>query len=147
MSPDAPTPSQFTSEAFTSVLRKRGIAISMDGMDRAFGNIMVERLWRTVKYEDVYLRDYHMPAEARVGSARYFAYYNHLRRHRTLGHRTPANVYGLAVPTRRDSLRSSSGHVIHADGSTLFQAGICPAHGDMLHMRLSGRVTLAYWTC
>ena len=88
--------SQFTSTAFTTVLTKAGVAISMDGVGRAFDNIMVERLWRTVKYEDVYLRDYQTPAEARIGLGRYFAYYNHLRRHRSLGRRTPANVYGLA---------------------------------------------------
>jgi len=86
---------QFTSEAFTGVLSGVGIAISMDGVGRAFDNIMIERLWRTVKYEDVYLRDYETPAEARVGLERYFAYYNHLRRHRSLGRRTPASVYGL----------------------------------------------------
>jgi len=89
--------SQFTSEAFTGVLAESGIAISMDGVGRAFDNIMVERLWRTVKYEDVYLRDYQTPAEARLGLERYFAYYNHLRRHRSLGRRTPADVYGLAA--------------------------------------------------
>lgn len=87
--------SQFTSEAFTGVLSEAGIAISMDGVGRAFDNIMVERLWRTVKYEDVYLRDYQTPAEARLGLDRYFAYYNHLRRHRSLDRRTPASVYGL----------------------------------------------------
>jgi len=87
--------SQFTSEAFTGVLTAAGIAVSMDGVGRAFDNIMVERLWRTVKYEDVYLRDYETPAEARMGLGRYFAYYNHVRRHRSLKHRTPASVYGL----------------------------------------------------
>ena len=91
--------SQFTSEAFTKVLTEAGIAISMDGVGRAFDNIMVERLWRTVKYEDVYLRDYQTPAEARLGLDRYFAYYNHLRRHRSLGRRTPASVYGLEAST------------------------------------------------
>ena len=87
--------SQFTSEAFTGVLIEAGVAISMDGAGRAFDNIMVERLWRTVKYEDVYLRDYETPAEARLGLGRYFAYYNHQRRHSSLGRRTPASVYGL----------------------------------------------------
>ncbi len=91
--------SQFTSEGFTKVLIQAGVAISMDGVGRAFDNIMVERLWRTVKYEDVYLRDYETPAEARLGLDRYFAYYNHRRRHRSLGRRTPASVYGLeALP-------------------------------------------------
>jgi len=89
--------SQFTSEAFTGVLGQAGIAVSMDGVGRAFDNIMVERLWRTVKYEDVYLRDYQTPAEARLGLERYFAYYNHQRRHSSLGRRTPASVYGLEV--------------------------------------------------
>ncbi|NIA21638.1 MAG: transposase [Anaerolineaceae bacterium] len=65
---------------------------------------MVERLWRTVKYEDVYLRDYETPAEARLGLARYFAYYDHLRRHRSLGRRTPAEVYGLALSTSDQKL-------------------------------------------
>jgi len=108
--------SQFTSEAFTKVLAKAGIAISMDGVGRAFDNIMVERLWRTVKYEDVYLRDYETPAEARLGLERYFAYYNHRRRHRSLGRRTPASVYGLelssaerkvlVLPSRRDRIEA-----------------------------------------
>ena len=87
--------SQFTSEAFSGELGSAGIAISMDGVGRAFDNIMVERLWRSVKYEDVYLRDYETPAEARLGLARYFAYYNHLRRHSSLDRQTPASVYGL----------------------------------------------------
>lgn len=68
--------SQFTSEAFTGLLTQHGIAISMDGVGRAFDNIMVERLWRTVKYEDVYIRDYKNPAEARFGLRRYFDHYN-----------------------------------------------------------------------
>jgi len=88
--------SQFTSEAFTGLLTRHGVAISMDGVGRAFDNIMVERLWRTVKYEDVYIRDYKNPAEARFGLGRYFDYYNHRRRHRSLGRKTPAAVYGLA---------------------------------------------------
>jgi len=111
--------SQFTSEAFTGVLSGAGIAISMDGVGRAFDNIMVERLWRTVKYEDVYLRDYETPAEARLGLGRYFGYYNHLRRHRSLGRRTPGSVYGLAAsgmdrnllatPARTDMFETGGG--------------------------------------
>ena len=88
--------SPFTGEAFTGVLTGEGIAISMDGAGRAFDSHLVERLWRTVKYEDVYLRDYQTPAEARLGLGRYFVYYDHRRRHRSLGRRTPASVYGLA---------------------------------------------------
>jgi putative transposase len=90
--------SQFTSEGFTTVLTAAGIAISMDGVGRAFDNIMVERLWRTVKYEAVYLRDWETPAEARLGLGGYFRYYNHQRRHRSLSRQTPAGVYGLAEP-------------------------------------------------
>ena len=91
--------SQFTSQAFTDILKNHAIAISMDGVGRAFDNIMVERLWPTVKYEDVYLRDYQTPAEARLGLARYFVYYNHHRRHRSLNRQTPASVYDLASPS------------------------------------------------
>ncbi|MDZ7815921.1 MAG: integrase core domain-containing protein [Planctomycetota bacterium] len=86
--------SQFTSRAFTDVLIRKGISISMDGAGRAFDNIMVERLWRTVKYEDVYQKDYSTMSECRAGMERYFAYYNHTRRHSSLGRRTPATVYG-----------------------------------------------------
>jgi putative transposase len=63
---------------------------------QGFDNIMVERLWRTVKYEEVYIRDYRTAAEARFGLRRYFEYYNQRRRHQSLGRRTPAAVYGLA---------------------------------------------------
>jgi putative transposase len=96
--------SQFTSEDFTGVLSKAGIAISMDGVGRAFDNIMVERLWRTVKYEDVYLREYQTPAEARMGLERYLAYYNHQRRHSSLERRTPADVYGLEITAAEEQL-------------------------------------------
>lgn len=101
--------SQFTSEAFTGLLTKHGIAISMDGVGRAFDNIMVERLWRTVKYEDVYIRDYKNPAEARFGLGRYFEYYNHRRRHRSLGRKTPTAVYGLANRRYFDIIKTDGG--------------------------------------
>lgn len=101
--------SQFTSEAFTGLLTTHGIAISMDGVGRAFDNIMVERLWRTVKYEDVYIRDYKNPAEARFGLRRYFAYYNQRRRHRSLNRRTPAVVYGLVKKKDFDIMKTGSG--------------------------------------
>ncbi len=86
--------SQFTSEAFISVLKKAGISISMDGAGRVFDNIMVERLWRTIKYEEVYIRDYRTVAESRASLARYFIYYNYQRRHSSLERRTPAKAYG-----------------------------------------------------
>lgn len=90
--------SQFTSAAFTSVLLKAGIAISMDGRGRVYDNIFVERLWRSVKYEAVYLHDYQTVAEAVSGLGRYFTFYNHDRPHQALGGLTPAEIYGLATP-------------------------------------------------
>jgi putative transposase len=85
--------SQFTSEAFTGVLKDHGVAISMDGKGRWVDNVFVERLWRSVKYEDVYLRAYETPAELRAGLARYFEFYNTRRRHSALDRRTPDAVY------------------------------------------------------
>jgi len=84
---------QFTSEAFTGVLEAREIAISMDGRGRAFDNIFSERLWRTVKYEEVFLKDYAGEEEARQGLRAYFRFYNHERLHQALDYRTPAEVY------------------------------------------------------
>ena len=74
-------PSQFTSDAFTSLLRTAGVQISMDGRGRALDNVFVERLWRSVKYEEVYLKDYGSVPEARAGLGAYFAFYNHERPH------------------------------------------------------------------
>ena len=85
--------SQFTSEAFTGVLKKHGIEISMDGKGRWVDNVFVERLWRSVKYEDVYLHAYETPAALRAGLERYFKFYNTRRRHSTLDRRTPDEVY------------------------------------------------------
>jgi putative transposase len=91
--------SQFTSDDFTEVLLKADIQISMDGKGRVFDNIFVERLWRTVKVEEVYLRDYQTVAEARYGLGRYFEFYNNRRFHQALDYRRPAEVYGVAVGT------------------------------------------------
>ena len=85
--------SQFTSKAFTDVLKREGVDISMDGRGRALDNIFVERLWRNVKYEDVYLKGYANMAELMVGLAQYFAFYNAERPHQSLGYETPASVY------------------------------------------------------
>lgn len=92
---------QFTSRDFTGVLQAHGIRISMDGKGRAFDNIFVERLWRSVKYEEVYLKHYQTMKEAREGLAAYFRFYNTERPHQALGHRTPAEVYeavGTSTP-------------------------------------------------
>ena len=85
--------SQFTTIDFTKVLQDAGIQISMDGKGRVFDNIFLERLWRTVKVEEVYLRDYQTVSEARYGLGRYFDFYNNRRMHEALGYRTPAEVY------------------------------------------------------
>jgi putative transposase len=92
--------SQFTSQAFTGRLLSAGIRISMDGRGRAFDNIFVERLWRTVKYEEVYPKQYSTPKEAYRGLGEYFRYYNGERPHQGLGYQTPAAVYegSLARP-------------------------------------------------
>lgn len=85
--------SQFTSEAFTDVLRNKGIKISMDGKGRCLDNVFVERLWRSLKYEEVYLNAYDTMTEARAGIARYFNFYNDERPHQALGYQTPASFY------------------------------------------------------
>ena len=84
---------QFTSEKFTGELEGRQIAISMDGRGRCMDNIFVERLWRSLKYEEVYLKDYASVSEARASIGRYFQFYNHQRLHQSLDYRTPAAVY------------------------------------------------------
>jgi len=85
--------SQFTSEEFTKRLKEAGIKISMDGRGRIFDNIMIERLWRSVKYEEVYLKDYEDCLDARKGLSEYFLFYNHERPHQTLGSIPPVEVY------------------------------------------------------
>jgi putative transposase len=85
--------SQFTSNAFTGVLKREGIAISMDGRGRALDNIFVERLWRSVKHEDVYLKGYATMGDLTLGLAQYFAFYNGERPHQSLGNLTPNEVH------------------------------------------------------
>lgn len=84
---------QFTAEDFTGVLRDRGIAISMDGKGRYIDNIFIERLWRSLKYEEVYLHPYDSLTEARAGIGRYLAFFNDARPHTALGYQTPAQFY------------------------------------------------------
>jgi putative transposase len=85
--------SQFTSEKFTAELKTKEIAISMDGRGRCMDNIFIERLWRSLKYEEVYLKDYRSVTEARSGIAKYFRFYNQERVHQSLDYRTPAGLY------------------------------------------------------
>jgi len=89
--------SQFTSDDFIGRLEGEKIIVSMDGRGRCFDNIFVERLWRTVKYEDVYLHDYETVSAARQGLEHYFPFYNGERFHQNLGYRTPAEVYGVGT--------------------------------------------------
>ena len=85
--------SQFTSAAFTGMLKTQNIQISMDGRGRVFDNIFTERLWRSLKYEDVYIKDYQSVPEGRKGINQYLNFYNHERLHQSLDYRTPAEVY------------------------------------------------------
>jgi putative transposase len=89
--------SQFTSDAFVGVLKRESISISMDGRGRAFDNIFVERLWRNVKHEDVYLKGYATMTELTVGLSEYFTFYNSERPHQSLGQKTPDVVYKTAI--------------------------------------------------
>jgi len=89
--------SQFTSEAFTGRLQSEAIKISMDGRGRVFDNIFIERLWRTVKYEEVYLKDYETVYDALVGIGDYFPFYNYERPHQSLTYKTPYEVYCCEV--------------------------------------------------
>ena len=90
--------SQFTGDAFTSVLIKNGIAISMDGKGSWRDNVFVERLWRSVKYEEVYLRAYESVSDARASIGRYLDFYNTKRPHSSLDRQTPNEVYFNAMP-------------------------------------------------
>ncbi len=90
---------QFTATAFTSTLERAGIRISQDGRGRVFDNIFIERLWRTIKYEHLYLMDYMTVPELDAGLRAYLQFYNHERLHQSLGYQTPAMVYAMEDPS------------------------------------------------
>ena len=90
---------QFTSHDFTSLLMENQIAISMDGRGRALDNVFIERLWRSVKYEDIYLKDYESGADLYCGLERYFDFYDHRRIHQALDYRTPHEVFAASLRT------------------------------------------------
>jgi len=94
---------QFTSAAFTAQLEAAGVQISMDGRGRVFDNIFIERLWRTVKYEDIYLHDYRDGVELEQGLTTYFQFYNTNRPHQSLDYRTPEHVHFEKSATHRDT--------------------------------------------
>ncbi|MBF0227931.1 MAG: IS3 family transposase [Desulfobacterales bacterium] len=85
--------SQFTSHEFTGVLKNAGVQISMDGRGRVFDNIFVERLWRSVKYEEVYINDYEGMVDAKGGLGNYFSFYNKQRLHQALKYKTPEEIH------------------------------------------------------
>jgi putative transposase len=93
---------QFTAEAWISELQTAGVAVSMDGRGRCLDNVFVERLWRSVKHEDVYVRGYEAVSELQQGLGRYFGFYNDERLHQSLDYRTPAAVYREARPCKQE---------------------------------------------
>ena len=93
---------QFTSEAFTGLLQQHGVGISMDGKGSYNDNLFIERLWRSVKYEEVYLKAYQDGRDARIGLGNYFRFYNTERPHQALGYRTPAEVFN-SIPVEATS--------------------------------------------
>jgi putative transposase len=104
--------SQFTGSAFTGVLIEAGVRISMDGRGRWMDNVFIERIWRSLKYEDVYLRGYADGREAKAGIGAYFAFYNERRLHQGLGYRTPMAVW------REGAAPGAYGHVDNASALT-----------------------------
>lgn len=92
---------QFTSEQFTGMLKEQGIQISMDGKGRCLDNVFVERLWRSLKYEEVFLHGYDGVPDARGGIGRYFAFFNEERPHQSLGYQTPLMVYRASIKEQR----------------------------------------------
>ena len=89
--------SQFTSREYTGRLEEAGIAVSRDGRGRALDNVFVERLWRSVKYEDIYIKDYERVIELESGLAAYFQFYDERRPHQSLDYRTPGEVYRASI--------------------------------------------------
>jgi putative transposase len=98
--------SQFTSNEFIAVLESQGIRISLDGVGRALDNIYVERFWRSLKYEDIYLKDYGSMGELKVGLRRYLEFYNTARSHESLSYLTPNMAY--VVPFGEKVLRKAA---------------------------------------
>ena len=99
---------QFTSDAFIAVLESNGIQISMDGVNRALDNIFIERFWRTLKYEDIYLNDYRTAIELKAGMKRYMDFYNGERFHASQDYQTPNEVYDSKFQDRGLEERSAA---------------------------------------
>ena len=101
--------SQYTSPQHTGILEAAGVAVSMDGRGRYLDNIFTERLWRTVKYEEVYIKDYESIQEARISLRAYIQFYNHVRPHQALGYQTPYEVYRNKKGLYREAIQSPDG--------------------------------------
>jgi putative transposase len=129
--------SQFTSEKFIGVLKERDIAVGMDGRGRCLDNLFIERLWRSLKYEEVYLRDYRLVPEARAGIRRYFQFYNYERSHQSLEYRTPASTERADLPSAqnqsvlRDAVRLEGSAAVLPPRGT----GLSARHGDVHRQR------------
>ena len=113
---------QFTSLGFTGVLKENDIKISMDGKGKVFDNIFIERLWRSLKYEDIYIKDYRNIPELKIGLKQYFEDYNMDRYHQSLGYKTPWEVYGKTLDealsteltaSRKKGKRSYYGYILN----------------------------------
>ena len=146
---------QFTCEAFTDVLKGHAIAISMDGKGRWVDNVFVERLWRSVKYEDVYLRAYETPTELRTGLARYFGFYNTKRRHSALDRRTPGCGVLRSGSPRFGSLKPEEDFTYHTvqfsgsiSGSTTRRSLSFTRRTDSAPPRTTSAISTTVWaTC
>lgn len=115
--------SQFTSVKFTGVLKREGCKISMDGRGRALDNIFVERLWRSVKYEDIYIKEYGSMGELMAGMAAYFAFYNTERPHQSLSNLTPFEVY--------ESGRGGGAKIVDRFGSAALESPTDPRADEL----------------
>ena len=112
---------QFTGEAFTGLLESHGVRISMDGRGSYNDNLFIERLWRTVKYEEVYLKAYEDGKEARISLGNYFRFYNTERFHQSLGYLTPFEVFQMLLETSGgDLVESQLAHLTTSPGITEF---------------------------
>ena len=126
--------SQFTSGEFTEKLEKAGIKISRDGRDRVCDNIFIERLWRTVKYEEVYIHSYDTVKEARESLDSYFRFYNNERLHQSLGYKTPQEVYlRETINKQEEIIHLKSLFSVLTMGSTLSFLGI-PIYEKYVYM-------------
>ena len=152
--------SQFTSEALASMLLAQGVQVSMDGRGRCMDNVFVERLWRSIKYEEVYLKAYQNGTEARKGIGAYLAFYNQERPHQALGYRSPGQVFHAVSPQRcllelpralpsdeglRDTPAVDSPHRCPDDGVHLTGAFLFSPHSSLVSSSVGILLGPARW--